>query len=422
MTKTLHKHLTLEDRKKIEDALSHGSSRSAIAETLGKNKSTICKEVKKHRSIVKRDYGRSSGVYDCFYIQECGLKFCKHPCSRYERVFCSRRDRIVGVCNGCESKNSCRKIKYLYHAFDAHTAYIQELIDSRVGVNLTSSQAKELGDILKPLINNGQSIYSILKNHPELPYSEKTIYNYISDGVFSQSGLYDIDLHLKTKRRPMKSKKVQSKPRVNRAFLKNRLYTDYVAYIKEHPSARIIEMDTVYNDVKHGPFLQTFQFVELKLMIGILQENKTAQSMCEGLQLLKQRLGDRMFKKHVQVILTDRGTEFSAAEEIEKLGVKLFYCDPMCSWQKPHVENNHLLLRRILPKDCDWRKLGVEGQEDIDTVFSHINSYPREELNGRTPIEVLLFFNHGDETILQRLKIKKIDPDSVQLKPSLVKK
>lgn len=49
MAKKLHKHLTIDDRKKIEDALFNGSSRTAIAETPGKDKSTICKEVKRHR-------------------------------------------------------------------------------------------------------------------------------------------------------------------------------------------------------------------------------------------------------------------------------------------------------------------------------------------------------------------------------------
>lgn len=423
MAKTLQKHLTLNERKKIEDALFNGSSRTAIAETLGKDKSTICKEVKKHRELISKQYGRNpKGVYDCIHMNSCDLKFCSNPCSQYERTRCSRRDRTVGVGNGCEDKKDCRKSKYLYDAHRAHDAYTQELKDTRTGINLTSSQAKELGDLLKPLIDNGQSIYAILKNHPELPYSEKTIYNYISDGVFSQSGLYDIDLHLKTKRKSIKPKKVVSKPRINRAFLKGRTFQDFQEYMDFHPNAKVVEMDTVYNDGSNGPFLQTFQFVKSMLMIAILHSTKTAHDMCKGIQLLKERLGNSDFQKHVQVILTDRGGEFSAAEEIERFGVKLFYCDPMCSWQKPHVENNHLLLRRILPKNRDWLQLGLHNQDDIDLIFSHINSYPREQLYGRTPVEVILFFNEDNEHSLQKLRIRKIDADSVILKPSLLHK
>ena len=41
-------HLTLEERKIIEVGLNNGSTRKSIADPLGKDKSTICKEVKRH--------------------------------------------------------------------------------------------------------------------------------------------------------------------------------------------------------------------------------------------------------------------------------------------------------------------------------------------------------------------------------------
>lgn len=421
------KHLTFDDRTKIEDALSNGSSRTAIAETLGKDKSTICKEVKKHRELVTKEYGRSStGVYDCKYAKECGCTksnlFCINPCDKYERERCSRRDRTVGVCNGCEDKKDCRRTKYLYNSFRAHKSYLEELKDSREGIDLSTSEAKMLGDILKPLVDKGQSIYVILKNHPEIPYSEKTIYNYIDNGVFSQNGLYNIDLHLKPGRKPTKKKKgVTSKPRESRAYLKGRTYNDYLEFMSLHPNAKVVEMDTLYNDVTNGPFMQTFQLVELKVMVAILHNQKTAATMLSGVRQLKERMGDNYFKKHVQVILTDRGSEFSAAKEIESLGVKVFYCDPMAAHQKPHVENNHLLLRRVLPKEKDLVKLGLDSQDKLDLIFSHINNYPREELHGKSPVELLLFYHNNDMTILHKLQIQKIDQDSVTLKPSLLK-
>ena len=46
-------HLTLEERKIIEVGLNNGSTRKSIADTLGKDKSTICKEVKRH-TVKKR--------------------------------------------------------------------------------------------------------------------------------------------------------------------------------------------------------------------------------------------------------------------------------------------------------------------------------------------------------------------------------
>ena len=45
---TKQAHLTLEECKIIEVGLNNGPTRKSIADTLGKDKSTICKEVKRH--------------------------------------------------------------------------------------------------------------------------------------------------------------------------------------------------------------------------------------------------------------------------------------------------------------------------------------------------------------------------------------
>ena len=49
MTSNKYFHLTLAERQIIETGISHGSTKAAIAKTLGKDKSTIGKEIKLHR-------------------------------------------------------------------------------------------------------------------------------------------------------------------------------------------------------------------------------------------------------------------------------------------------------------------------------------------------------------------------------------
>ena len=66
--------------------------------------------------------------------------------------------------------------------------------------------------------------------------------------------------------------------------------------------------------------------------------------------------------------------------------LRVYYCDPYCSWQKPRVENAHTLLRRVLPKGTSFDGL---TQADVDLICSHINSYPRAELGWRSPFEML---------------------------------
>ncbi|MBF1010655.1 MAG: helix-turn-helix domain-containing protein, partial [Lachnoanaerobaculum sp.] len=47
-------HLTLEDRRIILTGITNGSTKTAIAETIGKDKSTVCKEIKSHRKLTYR--------------------------------------------------------------------------------------------------------------------------------------------------------------------------------------------------------------------------------------------------------------------------------------------------------------------------------------------------------------------------------
>lgn len=318
-------HLTLEDRMIIEKGLTNESSRKSIADTLGKDKSTICKEVKKHRRLKEpsRSYQSPNGTHDCIFIRECSYNgFCHSACQRRQPVPCKRRDRTVEVCNGCSRRHYCRLPKYYYRAEEAHKEYTYTLTDSRQGIDLTSAQARQIADLILPDLKRGISISAILQAHDELTMSEKTLYNYIEQGVLP--GIMNLDLNRKVSRKTDIRTRIQYRKRQSRKYLKGRTYTDFQEYLQKHPSASVIEMDTVYNDVSNGPFIQTFMIRDLRVMFGILHSEKTAAAMVSGLQSVKQKIGDELFKRFFSIILTDRGTEFTDAEKMEALG---------CQWQ-----------------------------------------------------------------------------------------
>ena len=50
--------------------------------------------------------------------------------------------------------------------------------------------------------------------------------------------------------------------------------------------------------------------------------------------------------------------------------------------------------------------------------MSHINSYKRKDLGGKSPFEMMVFM-YGEE-ILEKLRIKLVAPDNVHLKPDLL--
>ena len=419
-------HLTLEERRIIEKGIYNGSTKSAIAQTLGKDNSTIGKEIKLHRVITT----------PCFLALPCKTyRSCKHNhnckkgCPDYVEFYCSRRDRSPGACNGCKRITSCRFTKYKYSADKANDAYKDLLISSRIGIDQNVESMEMIAAIVVPLIKQGQSPYQIVQKHPELGICEKTLYNYIEGRYFADYGVLDIDLRRKVGRHISKTKRIEFKKREDRSYLNGRTFKDYLDYIKQNPNASIVLMDTVYNDIGNGPFIQTFKFMKdsVSLMLGIYHEAKTIDAMVNGLDLLNDVLGDELFDKYFEVILTDRGSEFLSPEQFETrangtLRSRLFYCDPMASYQKGSLENNHEELRYILPKECNLYNLGLTSQAQLNIALSHINSAPKEKLEGKSPIELCGFLHPELMKKINDFGINLISPDEIILKPYLLKK
>lgn len=404
-------HLTLEDRKKVQEGLEKGMSRTEIAKNINKDISTVAKEIKNRRKLKPRN--PFNNPITCTKFKEC--KICHGKCSEYEEIKCIRRDRKIGVCNLCPDISKCRLDKYFYYAKQAHESYLYTLKDSREGVNLNTKEMLEIVDIIKPLLKQGQSVYQILKNHPEIKMCSKTLYMYIESGVFQDYGINNFSLRRQVSMRKRKNLKKRKEP-VN---YEGRKYKDYLEFVKENPTIPTTQMDTVYNH-QDGPYIQTFIFQNTGLMIGFLHTEKTSESMASTLDNLQETLKDD-YQKLFSLLLTDRGSEFEKYELFEvntegEIRSNIFYCDPQTPGQKPHVENNHNYVRDIIPNGKTLKNL---TQEDLNLMFSHINSTPRKVLNGKTPYEAFEFL-YGNR-ILEKLNIQKIEKDMVTLQPYLLK-
>lgn len=418
-------HLTLDERRIILTGIINGSTKSSIAQTIGKDKSTIGKEIKHHRQLVYR----SKLPLECSNYKKCSHKrLCSLDCPDFLQFYCYRRDRSPGACNGCSNWHSCRFSKYKYSPEDADKSYRYVLCDSRCGVNLTYLEAKSMADIIAPLIKNGLSPYQILANNPSLNICEKTLYNYIEGGVFNEiAGISSIDLRRQVSRKIPKKISNKFLKRQDRKFLINRTYDDYLNFIDENPNAFTTQMDTVYNDESNGPFIQTFKFLNNSdFLFAIYHDEKTAISMKKGLDLLEYILSKEIFSTFINAILTDRGSEFSMADamEFDCDGIRrtnVFYCNPMCSHQKGSLENKHIMLRYILPKGVDLRGIGLVNQESLNLVLSHINSTPVRSLGGKSPLDMLSFLYPDLYQKFKEFGIKKIRKDRIILKPYLLK-
>lgn len=424
MSKQIHdnKHLTLDERKIIQTGIENRSNKVDIARTIGKDPTTVAKEIRKHREIRPRNTFIYPSI--CIHNKECGG--CKRKCDRYQEIKCNKRDRSPGACNKCPNISKCHLDKYFYSATKADEQYKSDLVDFREGINLTTLERKQIGSILKPLLDQGQSLYQIKSAHHEIKQSIKTLYNYIESGVFKEDGIDNFSLKEQVNRKQFKNKYKKRKEASN---YENHKYKDYLKFKEDNPDTPTTEMDTVLNS-NSGPYIQTFYFEGSGLMIGFIHREKTSVSMSNTLNRLEELLGHDIYRELFSLILTDRGVEFEKVNLFEinqdtgEFRTNIFYCDPYQSSQKPHVENTHNYIRDIIPNEIDISNI---TQYDLDLMFSHINSTPRQNLKGKTPYEMFEFmFNNIDnpnrgKEILDKLNIKQIKRDEVILKPYLLK-
>lgn len=429
------KHLNLDSRITIETKLNEGDSFKSIGRFLGKDCTTISKEVKNHICFEKIGaYGRAFNdcrmalfhqcsaqkiCSDCTSRQNrfcwtCGK--CTSSCIIYEKYICPKLSKPPYVCNGCPERNKCSLEKHLYKASYAQNEYELVRSESRSGFALSESELKQLDDIVSPLLKKGQSLHHIAVHHTdELMKSERTLYSYINSGLFTAKNL---DMPRTIRMRPRKN--VSKNLKVDKACRVGRDFSCFKKYMEEHPDAAVRQIDSV-EGTKGGAVLLTIHFVEQELQLAFLRQYNDSQSVIDIFDRLYIELRADIFIEMFPVLLADNGSEFSnpAAIELDSQGSRrtsMFYCNASAPYQKGSCENNHELIRRIIPKGVD---IGQYSQEQINLMMSHINSYARKKLGNKSPYEVFEF-QHGKE-ILDIFHLQKIPADEIILSPELLK-
>ena len=437
-SKPIHsqKHLTLSDRIFIKQELIQGSSFKAIADALGKDPTTISKEVRRHRIIVK-------GFQDRFYCHKClryksckerhvcgsshcnkACRYCsthfdvtKH-CPLYKPSRCDQLNKAPYVCNACLNYNLCVLDTSKYVATKAQRQYEKTLSSSRSGINMTPEELGKLNELISPLVMKGQPLSHIFAVHSdEIPITRRTLYNYFDQRIFTAR---NIDLPRRVRYKKRKKNPEPKRLTVRQEYRNKRTYVDFEKYTKAFPELGIVEMDTVKGNRNAGKCLLTLLFRSCSFMIIILLPDCTQKSVTKAINNLCDTIGIRTFRKYFPIILTDNGPEFKDPWSIERnevgtLRTKVFYCDPYVSNQKGRLEKNHEYIRYIIPKGKSMSKY---TQEDINLMASHINSTARDSLNGSTPFdlaELLL-----DKRIPALTGQHKVSPDKVLLKPALL--
>ena len=425
-------HLTLSDRIAIEVGLRERKSFSAIAVELGKDPTTISKEVRTHINltqaggynpcVIRKDckhYGDLCHPCKFTYGKPCYSCYrarCFEACSDFLQAQCSKLNKPPYVCNGGQQRQSCKLERHLYEAKSAQREYEATRSESRQGFAVTPAELDRIDQIISPLIKQGQSIHQIcVNNADEIMLDERTIYNYVDAGLLSVG---NVDLPRKVR---YKVRKKKPSVRVDKQCHLGRTYEDFLEYTAANPDTPVVEIDSVEGR-KGGKVLLTVFFRNSNLMLAFLRDRNTARSVTEVFEWLYNILGHEQYCRLFPIILTDRGSEFTDPVSIEctkfgEIRSRVFYCDPQRSDQKGGCEVTHEFIRRVLPKGTSFDHL---QQSDILRMMSHINSYTRKKLNNQSAHRLFSFL-YG-ETILPSFGIQEIPANDINLTPRLLKK
>ena len=189
------KFLSYEDRLIISQRIQENASFGAIAKELGKDRTTIAKEIRKY-SYDKKS-GRPGYPYNpCKYRNSCkakkicGANGCTHQsaykcslcsectfhCPDFEEDICSVKRKPPYVCNGCRALPRCTLLKRIYDPADAHEMAHKTISESRTGILSNESDIARINKIITPLVKNGQSLHQIYTEHVDaVSYTHLTL-------------------------------------------------------------------------------------------------------------------------------------------------------------------------------------------------------------------------------------------------------
>lgn len=324
----LFKHLSQNDRIKMETMLNSGHKVVEVAEYLHVHRSTIYREIK------RGEYTHRNSDYteETRYSSDLGQKNHDWNAQGKGRNIKIGNDRPLAE-------------------------YIEEkIIEDKYSPEAALAAATESG------IEFTTSI------------SVRTLYRYIDKGIFLK--LTNKDLPVKGKR-----KKHNKRVKVQKRASAGESIENRPDEVKNREIFGHWEMDTVKGKqgvTKSCMLVLTERKTRDEIIVKL--PDQKAASVVEAIDRLERKWGD-MFTKVFRSITVDNGVEFSDYEGLERSvlheGEKrtfAFYCHAYSSWERGSNENNNRLIRRHIPKGEDFDE---KQDRDIEYIENWINNYPR---------------------------------------------
>lgn len=338
MKKRRFKHLSWNDRLRIESFLKCGKRVQEIADEIGVHRNTIYNELKRGRYIHRNSDWTEEERYSPDIAEA------------------AYRENLAAKGPGLKIGKDHRL-----------AAYIERRI-----VEDGYSPAAVLGEIKVKGIQFDTTI------------CEATLYSYIKKGVFLTLEAAHLPRQGMKKRQYKKVKKAAARPSAGRSIEKRSPEIDDRAEIGHW------EMDCVEGKKKTKETLLVLTERKARKEIMVKMKDKTTGSVVAALDRLERRYG-KLFSKVFQTITVDNGTEFSDVVGLERSCLHkgkrttVFYCHPYSSYERGTNENTNGMIRRWFPKGTDFGKVTAKA---IQAVEDWLNAYPREILGFRCADDV----------------------------------
>ena len=326
------KHLTYEERIKIETLSKVGMKSEAIAKQIGCSGRTVRRELAKGRTELLNSDLTTRLEYSADIGQQ------KHDYA-------------------ATAKGAALKIGNDYKL----VKYIEKLI-----------------------IKEKMSPYAVSENIKQnkkfkTTLSYKTIYNYIDMGLFPNL----TNKHLPVKKE--KKKRGYRKVRTAINHTKGRSISERPKEIEKREEYGHWEMDTVVGKrgTKEVLLVLTERMTEQEIIRKI--KNKSKYCVVKELDKIERKLGSKKFRETFRTITCDNGCENLDFEGIERSVItnqkrtRVYYAHPYSAWERGSNENANKLIRRFVPKGADISKF---SHKRIKMIEQWMNNYPRKSLHG----------------------------------------
>jgi transposase, IS30 family len=214
----------------------------------------------------------------------------------------------------------------------------------------------------------------------------KTLYNYIDAGLLS--GISNKNLWQK---RDKKKRKYKTVLRVNTKNKDCRSIEDRPNRINKRVEYGHWEGDTVKGPLGTKTSLLTLTERKSREEVVVKVNNASQEAIREAIDEMEREYGPA-FKTKFQSITFDNGSEFLEWKTLEISVLKpgerrtmIYFAHSYSSWERGTNENQNRMIRRFVPKGRDIAEF---SHADIQEIEDWMNNYPRKILGYRTANQV----------------------------------